>query len=86
MTAPRQPPAPDVLVQGPAAAISYGPREDRGGGIVGPAQSAASAAFWAVYEWQPSPNTLVGGWWSWRADCDTEDTARTLAEALAHGA
>ncbi len=47
---PRQPPAPDVLVQGPAAAASYGPREYRDGGVVGPAESVVTADFWGVYE------------------------------------
>lgn len=84
--APRQPPAPDVLVRGPAAAASYGPRVERDDGIVEPAWSAASAEFWAVYEWRPSTNVLEGGWWDWRADCDTEDTARSLAKAIAYGA
>lgn len=84
--APRQPPAPDVLVQGPAAAASYGPRVERDDGIVEPAWSAASAEFWAVYEWRTSKYAPKDGWWDWRADCDTEATARSLAKAIAHGA
>lgn len=84
--APRQPPAPDVLVQGPAAAASYGPRVARADGVVEPAWSAASADFWGVYEWRTSKYALEGGWWEWVADCASEATARSLAKAIAYGA
>ena len=86
-TMPRQPPAPDVLVLGTAKATSYGPRaEPYGDGIVVPAKSAEDAEFWAVYEWRTSKYAMEGGWWEWLADCDTETTARTLAEAIARQA
>ncbi len=83
---PRQPPAPDVLVQGPAAAASYGPREYRDGGVVGPAESVVTADFWGVYEWRTSKHAPEDGWWEWVADCASEATARSLAKAIAYGA
>ena len=87
VSVPRQPSAPDVLVLGAAKAMSYGPRvEPYDDGIVVPAKSAEDAEFWAVYEWRTSKNALEGGWWEWIADCDTEDVARRIAEALARGA
>lgn len=81
--APRQPPAPDVLVLGAAKAMSYGPREYRDGGVIGPAESVVTTDFWAVYEWRTSNYALEGGWWEWVADCASEATARSLAKALA---
>lgn len=76
--------APDVLVMGATKAMSYGPRiEPYDDGIVMPAKSAEDAEFWAVYEWRPSKHVLEGGWWEWIADCDTEDVARKIAEAIA---
>ena len=81
---PRPPPAPDVLVMGATKAMSYGPRvEPYDDGIVVPAKSAEDAEFWAVYEWRTSKYVLEGGWWEWIADCDTEEVARKIAEALA---
>lgn len=75
--------APDVLVLGATKAMSYGPRvEPYDDGIVLPAKSAEDAEFWAVYEWRTSKYELEGGWWDWIADCDTEATARKIAEAI----
>lgn len=85
-TVPRQAPGSDVLVLGTAKAVSYGPRAEPYDGLVVPAKSAEDAEFWGVYEWRPSQCALGGGWWEWVADCDTEATARTLAEAIARGA
>ena len=86
-TQPHPVPASDTLVLGAAKATSYGPRaEPYDDGIVEPAKSAMDADFWSVYEWRTSRHALEGGWWEWLADCDTEDVARTLAEAIAHDA
>ena len=84
-TAPRQPSAPDVLVLGATKAMSYGPRVEPYDGIVVPAKNPENADFWAVYEWRPSQHAPEGGWWEWLANCDTEDVARRIAEALARG-
>ena len=76
--------ASDTLVLGAAKATSYGPRvKPYNDGIAEPAKRAEDAEFWRVYEWWPSRHAPKGGWWEWRADCDTEDIARTLAEAIA---
>lgn len=79
--------APKDVVLRAAKTISYGPRaEPYDDGIVVSVKRAEDADFWAVYEWRPSQHALEDGWWEWLADCDTEATARTLAEALTRGA